>query len=55
MDKRNFNSLILLSIITAAMVVVMAGTAQGQYVIKRADSKAELYNYAQAISLYEKA
>lgn len=37
------------------MVVVMAGTAQGQYVIKRADNKAGLYNYAQAISLYEKA
>ncbi|MVT08210.1 OmpA family protein [Chitinophaga tropicalis] len=35
--------------------LMTAGAAQGQYIIKQADTEAALYNYAKAIPLYEKA
>jgi outer membrane protein OmpA-like peptidoglycan-associated protein/tetratricopeptide (TPR) repeat protein len=56
MDKRYFNFPALLNIIAVtAMVITTAETAHGQYVKKRAADQAELYNYARAIPLYEKA
>ncbi|MVT09094.1 OmpA family protein [Chitinophaga tropicalis] len=48
--KYSFSSFLGLMIAIAA-----CRTAQGQYIIKQADSEASLYNYAKAIPLYEKA
>ncbi|WP_217602919.1 OmpA family protein [Chitinophaga sp. GbtcB8] len=56
MDKRKFNFPTLFNIIAAAgLAIAVTGTAHGQYVKKRAEDQAELYNYARAIPLYEKA
>jgi outer membrane protein OmpA-like peptidoglycan-associated protein len=52
MDKRNYNLPALLSIMVA---MLLFKTTQGQYIKKQADSQAGLYNYAEAIPLYEKA
>lgn len=56
MDKRKFRFPALSGVLaTAVMAVAMVGAARGQYVIRKADRQAELYNYARAIPLYKKA
>lgn len=56
MEHRNRNFQAMLSVLMAtAMIAGMLATANGQYVIKKADEQAGLYNYADAIPLYTRA
>lgn len=41
--------------LSVLLFFIVSMTAQGQYIIKQADTEAALYNYAKAIPLYQKA
>lgn len=52
MYNRNYK---LPALLVFVITMLVFRTAQGQYIIKQADSEAALYNYSKAIPLYRKA
>ncbi|TWV95146.1 OmpA family protein [Chitinophaga pinensis] len=52
MNRKHYT---LPALLSALLVTGLFNTANGQYVIKEANSQATLYNYAAAIPLYQKA
>lgn len=52
MNRKHYT---LPALLSALLVAGLFNTANGQYVIKEANSQATLYNYAAAIPLYQKA